>query len=88
MNGGKEVAGLLFYPPMLNLHFYRQLLGNLEQRFNALEEGGKSMVEQVMHCSHYNQNNGFFSLSFNLYFFFVQAKRLATQQAAKGWFGF
>lgn len=39
-----------------------QLLGNLEQRFNALEEGGKSMVEQ--------------------------AKRLATQQAAKGWFGF
>jgi len=38
------------------------MLGDLEQRFNSLEEGGKSMVEQ--------------------------AKRLAAQQATKGWFGF
>jgi len=39
-----------------------QMLGDLEQRFNSLEDGGKNLVEQ--------------------------AKRLAAQQTAKGWFGF
>jgi len=39
-----------------------QMLGDLEQRFNSLEEGSKSLV--------------------------TQAKRLAAQQTAKGWFGF
>ncbi|KAG5647699.1 hypothetical protein DXG03_008422 [Asterophora parasitica] len=38
-----------------------QVLSDLEQRFNALEEGSKNMV--------------------------AQAKRLATQQTAKSWFG-
>ncbi|KAF9015685.1 WD40 containing snare-dependent exocytosis protein [Cyathus striatus] len=38
-----------------------QLLGDLEDRFNSLEEGSKSMV--------------------------AQAKKLAAQQTAKGWFG-
>ncbi|KAF8167354.1 WD40 containing snare-dependent exocytosis protein [Crassisporium funariophilum] len=39
-----------------------QMLGDLEERFNSLEEGSRSMV--------------------------AQAKRLAAQQTAKGWFGF
>ncbi|KAF8808127.1 WD40 containing snare-dependent exocytosis protein [Phlegmacium glaucopus] len=39
-----------------------QMLGDLEQRFNSLEEGSRGLVEQ--------------------------AKRLAAQQTAKGWFGF
>jgi len=39
-----------------------QLLGDLNERFNSLEEGSRSMV--------------------------AQAKRLAAQQTAKGWFGF
>ncbi|KAF8910138.1 lethal giant larvae like, C-terminal-domain-containing protein [Gymnopilus junonius] len=39
-----------------------QMLGDLEERFNSLEEGSRSMV--------------------------AQAKRLATQSAAKSWFGF
>jgi len=39
-----------------------QLLSDLEERFNALEEGSRSMA--------------------------AQAKRLATQQTAKSWFGF
>ncbi|KAF9469810.1 lethal giant larvae like, C-terminal-domain-containing protein [Collybia nuda] len=38
-----------------------QILGDLEDRFNALEEGSKNMV--------------------------TQAKRLATQQTARSWFG-
>jgi hypothetical protein len=64
MNEGKEVAQLLFFSPskLISL-FRRQMLGDLEQRFNSLEEGSKSMVEQVMCYFHYNQNNGF-SLSF------------------------
>lgn len=64
MNEGKETAQ---FPPKLNLIFRRQMLGDLEQRFNSLEEGGRSMVEQVMNCSHYNQNI-YFSLPSDLYF--------------------
>lgn len=37
------------------------MLGDLEQRFNSLEEGGKSLVTQVMNYSHCNQT--FVSLS-------------------------
>ncbi|KAJ7492344.1 WD40 containing snare-dependent exocytosis protein [Mycena latifolia] len=39
-----------------------QMLGDLEDRFNSLEQGSRSMV--------------------------AQAKRLAAEQTAKGWFGF
>ena len=58
------------------------MLGDLEQRFNSLEDGGKNLVEQVM-----NYSNPFPSSDFKLYIL-VQAKRLAAQQTAKGWFGF
>lgn len=68
MNEGKEVAQL--FSPKLNSNFRRQMLGDLEQRFNSLEEGGKSMVEQVMNCSHYNEKNGFLSLPSDLNFLF------------------
>ena len=63
------------------------MLGDLEQRFSSLEEGGKSLVEQVMN---FNQKNDFFLFLFHLtcILFLVQAKRLAAQQATKGWFGF
>ena len=64
------------------------MLGDLEQRFNSLEEGGKSLVEQVMNYSHYNQTTVFFFLFHLTFIFLVQAKRLAVQQAGKGWFGF
>ena len=57
------------------------MLGDLEQRFNSLEDGSRNMVEQVN--SDYNPKN---CASSDLYV--VQAKRLAAQQAAKGWFGF
>jgi hypothetical protein len=60
----------------------RQLLGDLEDRFNALEEGSKSMVAQVM----------IIWLKFTPTYLkpCQQAKRLATQhaakQTAKSWF--
>jgi hypothetical protein len=58
MNEGKEV--IVFPLIKAKFTFHRQLLGDLEQRFNSLEEGSKSMVEQVMNS---NQNPGVF-LSF------------------------
>jgi hypothetical protein len=42
--------------------FCRQALGDLEDQFNALEEGSKSMVAQVM----FNWLNLFFSCFFNV----------------------
>ena len=62
MNEGKEVTQfLLLFRPKLNLPFRRQMLGDLEQRFNSLEEGGKSMVDQVINYFHCNQNGALFS---------------------------
>ena len=45
MNEGKEVAHFF---SKLKLLFRRQMLGDLEERFNSLEEGSKSFVEQVI----------------------------------------
>ena len=65
------------------------MLGDLEQRFNSLEEGGKGLVEQVLKYSHLQSKQWVsFLLIYLTCIFLIQAKRLATQQAAKGWFGF
>lgn len=65
------------------------MLGDLEQRFNSLEEGGKGLVEQVLNYSHLQSKQRVsFLLIYLTCIFLIQAKRLATQQAAKGWFGF
>ncbi|KAL0576712.1 Lethal(2) giant larvae sro7 [Marasmius crinis-equi] len=57
-----------------------QMLGDLEDRFNSLEQGSRSMANQasVVRLVFWRRNLKWF----------LQAKRLAAEQTAKSWFKF